>query len=149
MEFWRTRPFLNHACIWVSMIVAGWMWWRVKKRVSWVISPPTLTKQEDSEGCSIGIYTVAGWLRTHLCQNFNFELSHATGTPQFLGAALVPMSIMGETRAQLSSYLLWGLHVLAWSWLPISLVKQKCECFPTRPGETSALPESGHAGERL
>lgn len=43
-------------------------------RVSWVVNPPPLNKQENSEGCSVGIYTVSGQLITHLPQKFNFEL---------------------------------------------------------------------------
>lgn len=45
--------------------------------VSWVVSPPTLNKQEDSIGFSIGIYIVPGRLITHLSPEFNFELSYA------------------------------------------------------------------------
>lgn len=64
-----------------------------------MVTPPTLNKQEDSVGFSTGIYTVSGWLITHLSPKFTFELSHTGSHPSFPGANLVPVSTMGKTNA--------------------------------------------------
>lgn len=59
--------------------------WRMK--VSWVVSPPSLKTQEDSEHYSIGIYTVPGWLIAHLHWKVNSELSHTHNHPAFPGCS--------------------------------------------------------------
>lgn len=119
-----------------------------EQRVSWVVSPPTPNKQEDSEGCIAGIYPVPSWLRTPCPRSFLLNSVIPTIIPRSLDAALHPVSTMRKTNTQLSSYFLPGLHALAWSWLHGSLVKWKCECSFILPGEASALPECGHAVKR-
>lgn len=69
-----------------------------EQRVSWVVSPPTPSKQEDSEGCIAGIYPVPSWLRTHLSQKFHFELSHTHYHPTFPGGSLTSSIHYGKDQ---------------------------------------------------
>lgn len=118
-------------------------------RVSWVISPPTLnSKRTLNDVCSIGIYTIHGWPITHLGQKFNFELIHTYSHPTFPGCSFSSSVHYGKDQCTAFLLLSTRANALAWSWLHGSLVKWKCECFFILPGETSALPESGHAVKR-
>lgn len=116
------------------MVLAGSRRWRMKNGgcLEWLAHP--LSQAEDSEGCSIGIYTVPGWLITHLGRKFNSELRDTHR--HFLGAALVPTSTMGKLR----SYFPPGLHASARSWQLGSPVKWKCECVSILPGEKHLPP---------
>ena len=63
-----------------------------------MVSSPTLNKQEDSEGCITGIYTVPSWLRTHLSQKFHFELSHTHYHPTFPGCSFTSSIHYGKDK---------------------------------------------------
>lgn len=105
-----------------------------EQRMSWVVSPPTLNKQEDSEGCITGIDT--SLLRPHFCQKFNFEQSSQVSWMQLSIQHLLwerPPHIFPPT-------FFTGLHALAWSWLHGSLVKWKCECPFSLPGGNICPP---------
>ena len=113
-----------------------------EQRMSWVVSPPTLNKQEDSEGCITG--TDTSLLRTHFCQKFNFEQSSQVSWMQLS----IQHPLWERPPHIFPPTFFPGLHALAWSWLHGSLVKWKCEWPFFLPGETSALPECSHTVKR-
>lgn len=82
-------------------------------RVSWVVSPAILNKQEDSEGCVTGIYTVPDWLITHLAQNFSFELSHTHSHPTFPGCSFSSIVHCGKDHC--TAFLLLSARVACFS----------------------------------
>ena len=98
--------------------------------MSWVVSPPTLNKQEDSEGCITGTDTVPSLLETHFFQKFNFEQSSHVSWMQLS----IQLPLRERPPHSFPPTFFPRLHALAWSWLHGSLVKWKCEWTFFLPG---------------
>lgn len=109
-----------------------------------MVSPPTLNKQEDSEGCITGTDTVPSLLRTHFFQKFNFEQSSHVSWMH------LPSSFHYGKDHHIAFLLLSSQGCMLWhdpDFMALQSNGSVSGPFFSQ-GETSALPECGHTAKR-